>query len=66
MVVMYMLSVQSAVFEFAQLYESNGFLRIRTSLKMPTDMLTEMNFNPNMETEWNNEAIEYNVNSIKK
>lgn len=66
MVVMYMLSVQSAVFELAQLYESNGFLRIRTSLKMPTDMLTEMNFNPNMETEWNNEAIEYNVNSIKK
>lgn len=63
---MYMLSVQSAVFELAQLYESNGFLRIRTSLKMPTDMLTEMNFNPNMETEWNNEAIEYNVNSIKK
>lgn len=61
MIVIYILSIQSAVFELAQLYETSGFLRIRTSLKMPTDLFQEMGFNPNMETDWNNEAIEYNV-----
>lgn len=61
MVVLYVLSTQSAVFELMRLYEQSGILRLRTSLKMPFDEIDGPGFKPSSETEWNDEAIEFNV-----
>jgi hypothetical protein len=60
LVVAYIVSVHREVFKLIRTYESDGLIRIRGSLQMPVNT-SGLSFNPNAETEFNSETVDFNV-----
>lgn len=56
LVVVYIQSVDVNVYELIKLYQVEGILEIRASLLMPSALDT-LDYNPNDETQWNNQVI---------
>lgn len=59
----YVLSVDSAIFRLMQLYERDGILTFRHNLEMP-EQVHGIGYNPNLETEWVNQVIDFNVSQL--
>uniref|UniRef100_A0A915ED63 Glycosyltransferase family 92 protein n=1 Tax=Ditylenchus dipsaci TaxID=166011 RepID=A0A915ED63_9BILA len=59
LVVIYIQSVDLKVYRLMKYYKSDGLVQFRHSLRMPEKLLT-LNYNPNAETTWNNQLINFN------
>uniref|UniRef100_A0A183CJX9 Glycosyltransferase family 92 protein n=1 Tax=Globodera pallida TaxID=36090 RepID=A0A183CJX9_GLOPA len=59
-VVAYIMSVHPAIYELMQMYAMEGLLKVRANMEMPSDTAhgTATRYNPNRETEWNNQIVD--------
>uniref|UniRef100_A0A914HXF7 Glycosyltransferase family 92 protein n=1 Tax=Globodera rostochiensis TaxID=31243 RepID=A0A914HXF7_GLORO len=59
-VVAYIMSVHPAIYELMQMYARDGLLKVRANMEMPSDTAhgTATRYNPNSETEWNNQVVD--------
>ncbi|KAI1709434.1 glycosyltransferase family 92 domain-containing protein [Ditylenchus destructor] len=58
LVVIYIQSIDEAVFELVKQYKLSGIVEIRPSMTMPYKLDT-LDYNPNAETQWNNQVVNF-------
>jgi len=59
LIIAHIQSIITELIPLLKIYENEGILQIRSSLRMPDNQKQNLLFNPNEETLWNNQLINF-------